>query len=52
VAGVEAARAGNFGAVIGVDRLGHAEALAKAGASVVVPDLSLVAVAEAGGIRK
>jgi alpha,alpha-trehalase len=44
VAGVEAGHAGGFGAVIGVDRLGQADALAQAGATVVVQDLSFVAV--------
>lgn len=45
VAGVQAGRAGGFGAVIGVDRLGQAEALARAGATVVVQDLAQVATA-------
>ena len=45
VAGVEAGHAGGFQSVIGVDRLGRADALARAGATVVVPDLSFVAVA-------
>jgi alpha,alpha-trehalase len=44
VAGVEAGHTGGFGAVIGVDRLGQADALAQAGATVVVNDLSLVTV--------
>jgi len=39
IAGVEAGRAGGFGYVVGVDRLGHAEALRAAGADVVVKDL-------------
>jgi beta-phosphoglucomutase family hydrolase len=39
LAGVEAGRAGNFGWVVGVDRTGQAEALAKRGADVVVQDL-------------
>jgi len=39
-AGVRAGRAGGFGWVVGVDREGHAEALARAGADVVVSDLS------------
>lgn len=43
-AGVEAGRAGGFGAVLGVDRLGHAQALLRAGATVVVRDLAEVAV--------
>lgn len=53
-AGVEAGRAGGFGAVIGVDRLGQAHALAQAGATVVVQDLAQVAVtpAELGGNRR
>jgi len=45
VAGVEAGRAGGFGCVIGVDRSGHALALRKAGADVVVSDLAQVATA-------
>jgi beta-phosphoglucomutase family hydrolase len=44
LAGVEAGCAGGFQAVIAVDRLGHADALLRAGATVVVEDLSLVAV--------
>jgi beta-phosphoglucomutase family hydrolase len=40
LAGVEAGRAGSFGRVIGVDRLGHADALREHGADVVVADLS------------
>lgn len=40
VAGVQAGRAGNFGWVVGVDRVGHAEELRNAGAEVVVRDLS------------
>ena len=39
VAGVEAGRAGGFGSVVGVDRVGHAEALRAHGAGVVVQDL-------------
>ncbi len=39
LAGVEAGRAGNFGAVIGVDRVGQADALAERGADRVVQDL-------------
>ncbi|MCW2993839.1 MAG: beta-phosphoglucomutase family hydrolase [Conexibacter sp.] len=39
LAGVEAGRAGKFGAVVGVDRVGQADALAKHGATVVVQDL-------------
>jgi beta-phosphoglucomutase family hydrolase len=40
LSGVEAGRAGNFGIVIGVDRVGQAEALRKHGADVVVEDLA------------
>jgi beta-phosphoglucomutase family hydrolase len=39
LAGVEAGRAGGFGFVVGVDRLGQADALAAHGADVVVGDL-------------
>jgi beta-phosphoglucomutase family hydrolase len=39
LAGVEAGRAGNFGYVVGVDRVGQAEALREHGADVVVADL-------------
>lgn len=37
--GVAAGRAGNFGFVVGVDRVGHADALRQNGADVVVQDL-------------
>lgn len=40
LAGVEAGRAGGFGLVIGVDRVGQADALAAHGADVVVSDLA------------
>ena len=40
LAGVEAGRAGGFGYVVGVDRVGQAEALAEHGADVVVSDLA------------
>jgi beta-phosphoglucomutase family hydrolase len=40
LAGVEAGRAGNFGLVVGVDRVGQAEALCEHGAEVVVEDLA------------
>jgi Cof subfamily protein (haloacid dehalogenase superfamily)/HAD superfamily hydrolase (TIGR01509 family) len=40
LAGVEAARAGHFGFVVGVDRLGQAEELRRHGAELVVPDLA------------
>ncbi|HEX2105300.1 MAG TPA: beta-phosphoglucomutase family hydrolase [Solirubrobacteraceae bacterium] len=39
LAGVEAGRAGGFGHVVGVDRVGQAEALRAAGADIVVSDL-------------
>jgi beta-phosphoglucomutase family hydrolase len=40
LAGVEAGRAGDFGWVVGVDRTGQADELARHGADVVVSDLS------------
>ena len=40
LAGVESGRAGNFGFVVGVDRVGQADALKAHGADVVVKDLS------------
>ncbi len=40
VSGVEAGKAGGFGWVVGVDRIGHADALVANGASVVVSDLA------------
>jgi beta-phosphoglucomutase family hydrolase len=40
LAGVEAGRAGNFGFVVGVDRVGQAAALSQHGADAVVQDLS------------
>ena len=39
LAGVESGRAGGFGYVVGVDRVGHAAALREHGADVVVQDL-------------
>lgn len=39
LAGVESGRAGNFGCVVGVDRVGQAEALSEHGADIVVSDL-------------
>ncbi|HEU4620383.1 MAG TPA: beta-phosphoglucomutase family hydrolase [Gammaproteobacteria bacterium] len=45
IAGVEAGRAGRFGLVIGVDRLGHSNELRQAGADVVVRDLCEIRVA-------
>lgn len=38
--GVAAGRAGNFGFVVGVDRVGHADELKRSGADIVVQDLS------------
>ncbi len=40
LAGVQAGRAGHFGIVIGVDRVGQADALREHGADVVVRDLA------------
>jgi beta-phosphoglucomutase family hydrolase len=40
LAGVEAGRAGHFGFVVGVDRVGQREALVRHGADIVVEDLS------------
>jgi beta-phosphoglucomutase family hydrolase len=40
LAGVEAGRSGGFGLVVGVDRVGHADALVEHGADVVVGDLA------------
>jgi beta-phosphoglucomutase family hydrolase len=40
LAGVEAGRAGSFGYVVGVDRVGQADALREHGADVVVSDLA------------
>ncbi len=40
LAGVEAGRAGHFGYVVGVDRVGQADALREHGADVVVQDLA------------
>lgn len=50
IAGVRAGRAGGFGAVIGVDRLGpaQAQALQRAGATVVVADLAEITVEGCG----
>jgi alpha,alpha-trehalase len=48
VSGVEAGRRGSFGLVVGVDRVGAAEALREAGAHEVLSDLSRVAVNGAG----
>jgi HAD superfamily hydrolase (TIGR01509 family) len=40
LAGVQAGRAGNFGYVVGVDRVGQADALREHGADIVVQDLA------------
>jgi beta-phosphoglucomutase-like phosphatase (HAD superfamily) len=40
VVGIEAGRRGGFGLVIGIDRIGHEDALRRAGADMVVRDLS------------
>jgi HAD superfamily hydrolase (TIGR01509 family) len=40
LAGVEAGRAGRFGFVVGVDRVGQADALRSHGADIVVNDLA------------
>ena len=45
-AGVAAGRSGNFGCVIGVDRVGQREALMKSGADAVVSDLGEIAVGD------
>jgi beta-phosphoglucomutase family hydrolase len=42
LAGVAAGRAGSFGCVIGVDRVGQAEALRQHGADLVVSDLAML----------
>jgi beta-phosphoglucomutase family hydrolase len=46
LAGVQAGRDGHFGYVVGVDRVGQADALKEHGASVVVKDLSTLLDAE------
>lgn len=40
LAGVEAGRAGGFGLVVGIDRVGRADALLRHGADIVVSDLA------------
>ena len=40
LAGVQAGRAGHFGFVVGVDRVGQADALKEHGADIVVKDLA------------
>jgi beta-phosphoglucomutase family hydrolase len=47
LSGVAAGRAGNFGYVVGVDRVGHAAELAAAGADLVVQDLAELMEAQA-----
>lgn len=42
LSGVAAGRAGGFGFVVGVDRVGQSDALAEAGADIVVDDLELL----------
>jgi beta-phosphoglucomutase-like phosphatase (HAD superfamily) len=52
LAGVEAGRAGAFGWVVGVDRLGQREALLHHGADVVVADLAeLVDMEDGAAVR-
>jgi beta-phosphoglucomutase family hydrolase len=46
IAGVEAGQAGGFALVVGVDRVGHADALRAHGAGVVVRDLAELLTAE------
>ena len=50
LAGVEAGRAGGFGLVVGLDRVGQAEALHAHGGDVVVPDLEELIVRDEAGI--
>jgi beta-phosphoglucomutase family hydrolase len=52
LAGVEAGRAGGFGFVVGVDRIGHADALAAHGADVVVTDLAQLLEAGKGRVAR
>ncbi|MFT3863076.1 MAG: beta-phosphoglucomutase family hydrolase [Solirubrobacterales bacterium] len=49
VSGVEAGHAGHFGHVVGVDRVGHAEALREHGADVVVDDLAELILGDGSG---
>ena len=51
IAGVQAGRAGRFALVVGVDRVGHAEALRRNGADVVVTRLSDLELAGGTGVR-
>lgn len=48
LAGVAAGRAGGFGLVVGVDRVGQADALRRHGADVVVRDLGALHIAKGG----
>ena len=48
LSGVAAGRAGHFGCVVGVDRVGQAAALAAHGADMVVKDLAELLETEAG----
>jgi alpha,alpha-trehalase len=52
ICGVQAARAGGFGCVVGVNRLGDPARLAENGASVVVADLAEIGVASAADARQ
>jgi beta-phosphoglucomutase family hydrolase len=49
VSGIEAGRAGNFGHVVGVDRVHHAAALREHGADVVVDDLAELILGDGAG---
>ncbi len=51
-AGVEAGRAGGFGLVVGVDRVGQADELQNAGADLVVDDLAVFLAREADDQRR
>jgi beta-phosphoglucomutase family hydrolase len=52
LAGVEAGRAGEFGFVVGVDRVGHADALRTHGADIVVTDLAQLLDGGKGGVAR
>jgi beta-phosphoglucomutase family hydrolase len=52
LAGVESGRAGNFGCVVGVDRVGQADELRKHGADIVVKDLAELLDTDNGTGRK
>jgi beta-phosphoglucomutase-like phosphatase (HAD superfamily) len=49
ISGVQAGRAGNFGLVVGVDRVGQADELRDNGADVVVTDLAELLGEDDGG---